>query len=880
MKQTTLFPVLPEPCSHFSVRASQISCFLILFTIFFFPATMDAQSVALSGILNRYSAVTSIDTCNGRISVGDTTGFRKGATLLLIQMQGATISNSNNANFGQVQTYNAVGRYERVVIDSVAFNAIYAKNRFLYKYTPAAKVQVVTFPRYTHAYVTDTLRAKPWDGSTGGVLALEISDTLRLDAPISADGCGFRGGAAYANPVNNCNWAIPELAYSYADGNWRGSFKGEGISIPDAGKELGRGPQANGGGGGNDHNTGGGGGGNLFSGGKGGNNDEPSAFGCDGYAPGLGGYGILSFINRIYLGGGGGAGHANNLLNSAGGAGGGIILLKARTITGTQQIIASNGGSAKTAVGDGGGGGGAGGSIWLELTNPANGLSVLANGGKGGSINANNQNRCFGPGGGGSGGHIISNQNGIPVPLGGAPGMVTNSSNGCNGSTNNASAGQNGEIPEFTPIPQETMLVFAPAILNNPQSENVCAGESAVFSVISNIGNWQYQWQVNNGSGWQNIGNAQGYAGFNSPTLTLTATTNNQNGYQYRCSVSRVGCTSIISEPASLQIQAKPTAAFDFNQSGTTVVLTNMASNYTSVFWTFGDGSFSQNENPTHTYNTSGNYVITQFAFNACDTSIQMVPIQIILAPKAGFLSPDSTAACDVAEIIFANAAINASSYQWAFPGGNPASSNLSDPIVNYYTTGNYTARQIVSNVAGSDTLERNFFIQIDKVPLASFIVSSIFNGLVNVNNMSTPGATCTWNFGDGSSEVVGENPSYQYTQSGVYNITLAVTNPCGASILQSQIQVAIVAVSSPLAPIMPVIYPNPATKQFFVDCSKMEARALRARLYDTNGRVVTEQIIDSEPVFTMYTADLPASMYQLQLVFPGRILVIPVCIH
>lgn len=880
MKQTTLFPVFPEYCTHASVRASLISQFLILITVFFFHVSANGQSVVLSGVLNQYSAVTAIDTCTGRISVSDTSGFRKGATLLLIQMQGATISNSNNANYGQIQIYNAAGRYERVVIDSVAVNAIYAKNRFLYTYAPASKVQVVTFPVFTHATVVDTLRAKPWDGITGGILALEVTDTLRLDAPILADGCGFRGGAAYVNPVNNCNWAIPESAYSYADGNWRGAFKGEGIAIPDAGKELGRGPQANGGGGGNDHNSGGGGGGNLFSGGKGGNNDEPSAFGCDGYAPGLGGYGILSFINRIYLGGGGGAGHANNLLNSAGGAGGGIILLKAGTLSGTQQVISANGRSAKKAVGDGGGGGGAGGSIWLELANPASGLSVFAQGGKGGDIDANNQNRCFGPGGGGSGGRIISNQNSLPVPAGGAHGVVLNSSNGCNGSGNNAAAGQNGEIPAFTPIPQETMLAFIPTILSNPQSEHVCVGKSAVFSVKSNTGNWQYQWQVNNGSGWQNIGNAQGYVGFNSPTLTLTATANNQNGYQYRCIISRGGCSSIISEPASLQIQAKPTAAFDINLSGTTVVLTNMAANYNSVFWTFGDGSFSQNENPTHTYNIGGNYVITLFAFNACDTTVQMVPIQITLAPKAGFLSPDSTKACDVAEIIFANAAINASSYQWLFPGGNPASSNLSDPTVNYYTSGNYTARQIVSNVAGADTLERNFFIQIDKVPLASFIVSSIFNGLVTVNNMSTPGATCTWNFGDGSAEVVGENPSYQYTQSGVYNISLAVTNPCGASILQSQIQVTIVAVSSPFAPSMPIIYPNPASKQFFVDCSKMEVRALRARLYDMNGRVVTEQIIDSEPVFTMYTADLPASMYQLQLVFPGRILVIPVCIH
>jgi hypothetical protein len=189
-------------------------------------------------------------------------------------------------------------------------------------------------------------------------------------------------------------------------------------------------------------------------------------------------------------------------------------------------------------------------------------------------------------------------------------------------------------------------------------------------------------------------------------------------------------------------------------------------------------------------------------------------------------------------------------------------------------------ARQIVSNVSGSDTSEFHFYVQVDKVPLANFVVASIFNGIVTVNNMSTAGALCTWNFGDGSPDILGQNPTYQYTQSGVFTITLAVTNPCGASILQSQIQVTIVSVTTPETPVLPLIYPNPADQQFTVDCSNLETLPLRARLYDTGGRLVQERQTANETVWMMRTSDLPSGMYQLQLILPTSLLVVPICIR
>jgi len=243
-----------------------------LFALFFlslFAYQLNAQ-VELSGVINNYSKVTQIenDSCQNKITVTDASPFDEGQFVVLIQMQGATIDESNSSDFGDILELNNTGFYE--------INEIVAE--------------------------------------VGGVLALKISGQLLMNANIDVSGLGFRGGATQTATNNNCTWLFQQNDYFYDFGNWRGAAKGEGIAPIILDKEFGKGPQANGGGGGNDHNSGGGGGANISSGGAGGENDEPQTFGCQGNHPGLGGKAIGNFENRIFLGGGGGAGHDNNMV--------------------------------------------------------------------------------------------------------------------------------------------------------------------------------------------------------------------------------------------------------------------------------------------------------------------------------------------------------------------------------------------------------------------------------------------------------------------------------------------------------------------------------------------------------------------------------------
>lgn len=407
----------------------------------------------ISGIVNVYTAVNAYDTCNNNcFDVASSTGFAIGDYVLIIQMKGMTINETNTSSFGSFISYDSTGFYEKNVISSIVGNRICFNHDLTMRYKLAGKVQLVKIARYPlGANVVGTLQAQAWNGSTGGIIAVEVLGTLTLNANIDASGTGLKGGKSGGAISNLCNGFTSITDYATDSLSWEyKSFKGEGVANYVANKWSCRGPQANGGGGGNDHNSGGGGGANLTSGGLGGRNNEPGTFNCKGYQPGLGGIGLQGFPkDRLFLGGGGGSGHQNNAVNFQGGNGGGIIYIRASTLVGNNRLIIANGDSSRMSGQDGGSGGGAGGTIKLDIASYTGTMTIAANGGRGSSTNNAGLNRCFGPGGGGSGGAILFNSSSIPVgvsvqTLAGAPGVVFNSSNACSGTSNSATAGSTG----------------------------------------------------------------------------------------------------------------------------------------------------------------------------------------------------------------------------------------------------------------------------------------------------------------------------------------------------------------------------------------------------------------------------------------------------
>ena len=441
----------------------------------------DGPGTNLSGVLNSYypNPGGSVTVPVGATSIPIDTARMRGAAvpitagdlLLVIQIQNSLINTSNTGTYGDgvagdpgsgATSYGSAGFYEYVVATaspsggSVAVSGANGGGT-LYAYTASAATategrksyQVVRAPQYSSATITGTVTAPPWDGSSGGVVALEVAGGLSFaaGATIDVSGRGFRGGGGrqLAGGAGGSN-----SDYRLATNLFHGS-KGEGVAgtpryvhdavsnaVVDTGVEgypggsTARGAPGNAGGGAtdgrpaaNDENAGGGGGGNGGAGGGGGKTWNSNLD-----RGGFGGVAFAASPGRLVPGGGGGAGSSNNSAGalSSGGAGGGMVLVRAATVTGSGAINA-NGANGRTPLNDGGGGGGAGGSVLVYAAQGGlNSVSVSARGGDGG--NAHVGGVPHGPGAGGGGGFVaLSSPAGVVTLGGGAAGYTVSAGN-------------------------------------------------------------------------------------------------------------------------------------------------------------------------------------------------------------------------------------------------------------------------------------------------------------------------------------------------------------------------------------------------------------------------------------------------------------------
>lgn len=438
-----------HPCCY-----SLPACIIFLFLLSCFNGY--GQPTNISGTVNSYAFVTDVDTANNSLimeNAGAASAFTLNDLVLIYQTQGAAINQTNTASFGTITGLRGAGSFELARVCAVTGAEIVMESKLTQTYYDSTaskfRIQLVKVASYTDARITGTLTADPWNGKTGGIIALSVIDSLYIDGTIDASEIGFRGGEQIWNTGSSCNFFTDATDYFYSTAiaaELAGAKKGEGIATYVAGREYGRGSQANGGGGGNEHNAGGGGGSNFGAGGIGGQRDAPGFFDCSGEWPGFGGKALSGFgyslaNQKAFLGGGGGAGSDNNNQSGSGGNGGGLVIILANVITGTGSIEV-HGGTVTDFGSDGNGGGGAGGSILLNA-NIVDGaaLTMSAVGGDGGDTKIN----CEGPGGGGAGGVIWSS-----TPLGGALTNVASGTPGvaeaCGNDPQGAASGAAGQV--------------------------------------------------------------------------------------------------------------------------------------------------------------------------------------------------------------------------------------------------------------------------------------------------------------------------------------------------------------------------------------------------------------------------------------------------
>lgn len=207
-----------------------------------------------------------------------------------------------------------------------------------------------------------------------------------------------------------------------------------------------------------------------------------------------------------------------------------------------------------------------------------------------------------------------------------------------------------------------------------------------------------------------------------------------------------------------------------------------------SWWWNFGDGETGSMQNPSHTYDEPGIYTVSLSVTGFCSSdTLTMENLIRVDYPIDIDFDAFPTTGCETLEVQFNTILTSGTmidSVEWDF-GDNILSQELNPTHV--YGPGEYNVYLWAWNPCGEDIEYKESFIKVFENVSAMFSAEPTSGCMVigqgfpvSFNDMSTGSIdSWHWDFGDGqtSSE---PNPIHNYSEGGVYTVSLTVSGPCG----------------------------------------------------------------------------------------------------
>ena len=197
--------------------------------------------------------------------------------------------------------------------------------------------------------------------------------------------------------------------------------------------------------------------------------------------------------------------------------------------------------------------------------------------------------------------------------------------------------------------------------------------------------------------------------------------------------------------------------------------------------WLFGDGSeSSSSKNPNHDYGYAGSFSPTLYVTDTfgCVDSVFLTEINVF-KPNVEFEVSDSLI-CKGDIISIANKSTgNSLSFTWTVDSITHYSRSVTQQ---FNTPGLFDIKLIaIDTLSCIDSLEKINRIEVAEIPEANFFTDILYKQcppLVSNFSDTTEGSIkeWLWHFGDGNSRI-DKNPTHIFTKSGIYDISLIVTN-------------------------------------------------------------------------------------------------------
>ncbi|MCB9233932.1 MAG: PKD domain-containing protein [Bacteroidia bacterium] len=197
-----------------------------------------------------------------------------------------------------------------------------------------------------------------------------------------------------------------------------------------------------------------------------------------------------------------------------------------------------------------------------------------------------------------------------------------------------------------------------------------------------------------------------------------------------------------------------------------------------SWHWDFGDGNSSNQQNPTHIYNSVGNYTVSLIIVNdwGCQDTL-IVPNHVAVGdtPTVNFVvSPQNH--CAGAPVFFNNLSTG-NEWQWFF--GDGIDDESFSPVHMYQDTGCFDIKLIaMDRGCPADTTFYDYICI--SGPVAALVPDKAVlchtPGTINFTDSSIIPHHWAWDFGNGQTATT-QNASTVYTAPGIYGVKLVVTN-------------------------------------------------------------------------------------------------------
>ena len=282
-----------------------------------------------------------------------------------------------------------------------------------------------------------------------------------------------------------------------------------------------------------------------------------------------------------------------------------------------------------------------------------------------------------------------------------------------------------------------------------------------------------YAWTFGDGGASSQQNPSHTYPSAGSYVATLTVTDN--QGATGTATVTVTATAPGVNQPPTATASASPnygTAPLMvfFTGSGT-----DADGSIASYAWSFGDGSSSNQQNPTTTYQVAGNYVATlTVTDNQGATGTATVAITVAAPnanqPPVATASGSPTSGKAPLAVSFTGSGTDpdgsVASYAWTF--GDGGSSNKQNPSHTYQTAGSYVATLTVTDNQGA-TGSATVAITVTAPSINHVPVANAGPDQINLN----PGTTVTLS-GTGSSDPDGNTLAYQWAQTAGPAVTLS----------------------------------------------------------------------------------------------------------